>query len=128
MILLCVAFTLQVVPVAWPGLLGPWIFSDYHISTSGTRQTIILVCAIGPRTPKNAQMPVLILLRSARSTDGWKLRKPIIGLRMVTNNWIFRIDLFDMNRAAGPSKKKNNHSILSMQIYVIQSDDFFVKS
>ena len=50
---------------------SPWIFFDDHIFTSGTRQGIILVGAIGQSTHKNAQMLVFILFRNALSTDGW---------------------------------------------------------
>ena len=46
---------------------SPWIFFDDHIFTSGTRQGIILVGAIGQRTHKNAQMLVFILFRNALS-------------------------------------------------------------
>jgi hypothetical protein len=77
---------------------SPWIFFDDHIFTSGTRQGIILVGAIGRSTQKNAQMLVLMLFRNALSTDGWASRKPLTeSPKLVTNNWIFRIDRFDIN-------------------------------
>ena len=43
-------------------------------------------------------MLVLMLFRNALSTDGWASRKPLTeSPKLVTNNWIFRIDRFDIN-------------------------------
>ena len=76
----------------------PWIFFDDHICTSGTKQGIILVGAIGLRTQTNAEMLVLILFRNALSTEGWASRKPLTeSPNLVTNNWICYIDQFDIN-------------------------------
>jgi Holliday junction resolvase-like predicted endonuclease len=73
----------------------PWIFFEDHICTSGTKQGIISVGAIGQT---NAEKLVLILFLNALSTDGWTSRKPLTqSPKLVTNNWIFCIDQFDIN-------------------------------
>jgi hypothetical protein len=55
----------------------PWIFFEDHICTSGTKQGIISVGAIGRRTQTNAEKLVLILFLNALSTEGWTSRKPL---------------------------------------------------